>query len=61
MVFFAYALSWTDKGFGVRKMDKEEDMSRVFSEAKEAVRRGHPVLIDAIIAKTEFREGSVSM
>jgi acetolactate synthase-1/2/3 large subunit len=46
------------KGF---VLDKEEDIDRVFGEARQAARSGQPVLINALIGKTGFREGSISM
>ena len=46
------------KGF---VLDKEEDIERVFGEARKASRGGHPVLINALIGKTDFRKGSISM
>ncbi|MGD8291595.1 MAG: thiamine pyrophosphate-binding protein [Desulfobacterales bacterium] len=46
------------KGF---VLDKEEDIDRVFGEARQAVRSGQPVLINALIGKTDFRKGSISM
>jgi acetolactate synthase-1/2/3 large subunit len=46
------------KGFVV---DKKEDIDRVFIEARQAANAGHPVLINALIGKTDFRKGSISM
>ena len=46
------------KGF---VLDKEEDIDRVFGEARKAAQSGHPVLINALIGKTDFRKGSISM
>jgi thiamine pyrophosphate-dependent acetolactate synthase large subunit-like protein len=46
------------KGF---VLDKEEDIERVFGEARKAARGGRPVLINALIGKTDFRRGSISM
>ena len=46
------------KGFVV---DKQEDIERVFGEARQAAQAGHPVLINALIGKTDFRKGSISM
>jgi acetolactate synthase-like protein len=42
-------------------LDKEEDIERVFEEARQAARAGQPVLINALIGKTDFRKGSISM
>jgi thiamine pyrophosphate-dependent acetolactate synthase large subunit-like protein len=46
------------KGF---VLDKKEDIDRVFIEARQAAKAGHPVLINALIGKTDFRKGSISM
>ncbi len=46
------------KGF---VLDKEEDIDRIFQEAKQAAGDGQPVLINAVIGKTDFRKGSISM
>jgi thiamine pyrophosphate-dependent acetolactate synthase large subunit-like protein len=46
------------KGF---LLDKAEDIGRVFKDAKQAARDGHPVLINALIGKTDFRKGSISV
>ncbi|MBW2428875.1 MAG: thiamine pyrophosphate-binding protein, partial [Deltaproteobacteria bacterium] len=46
------------KGF---LLDKQEEISSVFKEAKQAARDGHPVLVNVLIGKTDFRKGSISM
>ncbi len=46
------------KGF---VLDSEEDIERIFGEARQAAHAGHPVLINALIGKTDFRKGSISM
>ncbi len=46
------------KGF---VLDKEDDIDLVFGEARKAAKCGHPVLINALIGKTNFRKGSISM
>ena len=46
------------KGF---VLDKEEDIDQVFREARQAARSGQTVLINALIGKTDFRKGSISM
>jgi thiamine pyrophosphate-dependent acetolactate synthase large subunit-like protein len=46
------------KGF---LLDKEEDVEGIFQEAKKAAGEGHPVLINALIGRTDFRKGSISM
>lgn len=51
------------KGLGAEGLllDKESDIEKVFAEAKRIARSGTPVLINAIIGKTNFRKGSISM
>lgn len=51
------------EGFGGKGflLDRKEDIDRVFKEAKKAARNGHPVLVNALIGKTDFRKGSISM
>jgi thiamine pyrophosphate-dependent acetolactate synthase large subunit-like protein len=46
------------KGFLV---DRQEDTEHVFKAAKQAAKEGHPVLINALIGKTDFRKGSISV
>lgn len=46
------------KGF---LLDKVERINDIFSKAKEIAHNGIPVLINALIGKTEFRKGSISM
>ena len=46
------------KGF---LLDKPEDVDRVFKEAKKTAREGTPVLVNALIGKTDFRKGSISV
>jgi len=46
------------KGF---LLDKPEDIDRVLKEARQAVEAGHPVLINALIGRTNFRKGSISV
>jgi acetolactate synthase-1/2/3 large subunit len=46
------------KGF---LLDKPEDIDRVFKEAEQAAAEGYPVLINALIGKTNFRKGSISV
>jgi hypothetical protein len=36
-------------------------MADVFLKAREAAGQGRPVLINALIGKTDFRKGSISM
>lgn len=42
-------------------LDKPEDIDRVFKEARQAAAEGTPVLINALIGKTDFRKGSISV
>jgi acetolactate synthase-like protein len=51
------------EGFGGKGflLDQKQDIDRVFKEAKKAAKDGHPVLINALIGKTDFRKGSISM
>ncbi|CAB1057648.1 Acetolactate synthase large subunit (EC [Olavius sp. associated proteobacterium Delta 1] len=46
------------KGF---LLDKPEDIDRVFEAAKQAAAEGYPVLINALIGRTNFRKGSISV
>jgi len=45
-------------GFAVRVA---EEVPAVLAAAKAAARAGHPVFVNAIIGKTDFRKGSISM
>ncbi|UCD81594.1 MAG: hypothetical protein JSW26_09285 [Desulfobacterales bacterium] len=51
------------EGFGGKGflLDRKDDIDRVFKEAKTAAKDGHPVLINALVGKTDFRKGSISM
>jgi acetolactate synthase-like protein len=46
------------KGF---LLDKPEDIDRVLKEARQAAADGYPVLINALIGRTNFRKGSISV
>jgi acetolactate synthase-like protein len=46
------------KGF---RLDKPEDIGRVLQDARQAAAEGYPVLINALIGKTDFRKGSLSV
>jgi acetolactate synthase-like protein len=46
------------KGF---LLDKPEDVDRVLKEARQAAADGYPVLINALIGRTNFRKGSISV
>jgi acetolactate synthase-1/2/3 large subunit len=43
------------------KIDSPKDLFAGLDEAKRLAKEGHPVLVNAIIGKTDFRKGSVSM
>jgi thiamine pyrophosphate-dependent acetolactate synthase large subunit-like protein len=51
------------EGFGGKGflLDKAEDIDWILKEAKQAAKEGHPVLINVLIGKTDFRKGSISM
>jgi acetolactate synthase-1/2/3 large subunit len=51
------------QGLGAKglRLDMPGDASRVFAEAIAAGREGTPVLVNAHLAKTDFRKGSISM
>jgi acetolactate synthase-1/2/3 large subunit len=64
----ATQLRYTDyhivaEGFGGKGylLDNPQDIDAVFKQAKETARSGTPVLINALIGKTDFRKGSISM
>lgn len=64
----ATSLRYTDyhvvaEGFGAKSflLGKPEDFGDIFKKAKETARNGTPVLINALIGKTDFRKGSISM
>jgi thiamine pyrophosphate-dependent acetolactate synthase large subunit-like protein len=52
------AAAYGGEGFVIRKAGQ---IDRVLDAALKASRRGKPVLINAIISRTDFRKGSVSM
>jgi thiamine pyrophosphate-dependent acetolactate synthase large subunit-like protein len=51
------------EGYGGKGLllQRNEDIPAVLQEAKRLAAAGHPVLINAWIARTEFRKGSISM
>jgi len=51
------------EGYGGRGLllERPEDISKVLAEAKEIARGGTPVLVNAMLGKTSFRKGSISM
>ncbi len=51
------------EGFGAKglRVDRAEDLPEVMAEAKRLAAAGTPVLINAMIGKSEFRKGSISM
>lgn len=48
------------KGFVVGRQDREQ-LDAVLRAAQDACRQGYPVLINALIGKTNFRDGSISV
>ena len=50
-------------GFGAKglKVERAEDLPGVMADAKKAAAKGTPVLINAMIGKSDFRKGSLSM
>ena len=46
------------KGFVI---DRPESIAAVLTEARAAAAAGAPVLINALLGKTDFRKGSISM
>jgi acetolactate synthase-like protein len=51
------------EGFGAKGLllERPQDVARVLAEAKQIAAEGTPVLVNALIGKTEFRKGSISM
>ncbi len=51
------------EGYGGKglKVDRPEDVPEVLRQAKEIAHGGTPVLVNAVIGKTDFRKGSISM
>ena len=43
------------------KNGTNEDIDEIFEKAKEMQKKDKPVLINALIGKTDFREGSISI
>lgn len=58
--YHAVAEALGGKGFVVGRPDSER-LDAVLRAAQDACRRGHPVLVNALIGKTDFREGSISV
>jgi acetolactate synthase-1/2/3 large subunit len=50
--------SFGAKGF---KISDESQIEKTLRQAQELARQGIPVLINALIGKTDFRKGSISM
>jgi len=48
-------------GAAGKRLENPADIVRTIAEAQESVHHGKPFLINAIIGKTEFRKGSISM
>ena len=64
----ATQLRYTDyhlvaEGFGAKGflLDRPEYIDDVFKQAKDTASSGTPVLVNALIGKTDFRKGSISM
>lgn len=62
------SLSYTDyhkvaSGFGAKgfKLEDENEIDNIIKKAKAAAKKGNPVLINALIGKTDFRKGSLSV
>jgi thiamine pyrophosphate-dependent acetolactate synthase large subunit-like protein len=51
------------EGFGAKgfKISGEDQIEQTLRQAQELARAGTPVLINALIGKTDFRKGSISM
>ncbi len=51
------------EGFGARgiAVAKDDELDAAFELALETSRGGHPVLVNVLLGKTEFRKGSISM
>ncbi|MGB6363108.1 MAG: thiamine pyrophosphate-binding protein, partial [Thermoanaerobaculia bacterium] len=51
------------EGFGGRgfRLERPEETKKVIHQAQEEVSAGRPVLINALIGRTDFRKGSISM
>ena len=51
------------EGYGGRGLllERPEDIRGVLEEAQRIAREGTPVLINAMLGKTDFRKGSISM
>ena len=51
------------EGYGGKglKVERPEDVAGVLAEAKEIAGGGTPVLVNALLGKTDFRKGSISM
>lgn len=51
------------EGYGGKGLllERPEDVPAVLQEAKEIARGGTPVLVNALLGKTDFRKGSISM
>ncbi|XP_069653660.1 2-hydroxyacyl-CoA lyase 2 [Haliaeetus albicilla] len=58
--YHAVAEALGGKGFVVGRQDRER-LDTVLRAAQDACRQGHPVLINALIGKTNFRDGSISV
>ncbi len=57
----AYDQVATGYGGAGRRVENLEQFKQAVTEAQESVRKGVPFLINAILAKSDFRKGSISM
>ena len=58
--YHAAAEALGGKGFVLGRPDSKQ-LDAVLRTAQDECRRGRPVLINALIGKTDFREGSISV
>ncbi|MFP4533495.1 MAG: thiamine pyrophosphate-binding protein [Desulfobacterales bacterium] len=61
LTFNDYHIVANGLGAGGLLLSNEADIDPVLRQAKEMSREGHPVLINALSGKTDFRKGSISM
>lgn len=56
--YHAAAQAFGGKGF---LLDRSEKISDILKQAREAISAGKPALVNALLGKTDFRKGSISM
>jgi hypothetical protein len=51
------------EGYGAKGLllKNEEEISEILDKAKYYAKEGHPVILNTLIGKTDFRKGSISM